>query len=65
MHEQVAAHDLCGALARSEPELTRDILLGAACCLALDGRVGGHLLGRWKQGLSSLREPDVPVEMPA
>ena len=65
VHEQVAAHDLCGALARSEPELTRDILLGAACCLALDGRLGTHLLGRWKQGLSSLREPDLEVEVSA
>jgi Iron-containing redox enzyme len=65
VHEQVAAHDLCGALARSEPALTRDILLGAACCLALDGRVGGLLLGRWKQGLSSLRVPDAAVEVPA
>ena len=57
VHEQVAAHDLCGALAAAEPELTGDILLGAAVCLALDGRLATHLLGRWQQGLSSLREP--------
>jgi hypothetical protein len=57
VHEQVAAHDLCGALAAAEPELTPDILLGAAACLALDARVAGHLLGCWAEGRSSLRVP--------
>lgn len=65
VHEQVAAHDLCGALATAEPELTGDILVGAACCLKLDGRVGAHLLGRWKQGLSALRGTDTAVGVPA
>jgi hypothetical protein len=55
VHEQVAAHDLCGGLAAAEPGLARQILLGAACCLALDGRVARLLLGRWQHGLSSLR----------
>jgi hypothetical protein len=61
VHEQVARHDLCGALAAQEPALTGDILLGAAVCLALDARLAGHLLGRWQQGLGSLREPAGPV----
>jgi hypothetical protein len=55
VHEQVAAHDLCGGLAAAEPELTGQILFGAACCLALDGRMATLLLDRWQQGRSSLR----------
>jgi hypothetical protein len=57
VHEQVAAHDLCGALAAAEPALTGDILLGMQVCLALDARLAEHLLGRWQQGRSSLRQP--------
>jgi hypothetical protein len=69
VHEQVAAHDLCGGLAADSPELTGQILLGAACCLALEARLAAHLLGRWHQGLGSLREdpagPVAPVARPA
>jgi Iron-containing redox enzyme len=61
VHEQVAVHDLCGALAAAEPELAGDILFGAAACLALDRRVAGHVLGCWADGRSSLREPLDPV----
>jgi hypothetical protein len=57
VHEQVAAHDLCGALAADEPELAGDVLLGAAACLALDARIAEHVLGRWARGRCSLREP--------
>jgi hypothetical protein len=57
VHEQVAAHDLCGALAAAEPELAGDILLGAAACLALDARLGEHVLGSWADGRSSLLAP--------
>jgi hypothetical protein len=57
VHEQVAAHDLCGALVAAEPELTGDVLLGAAACLALDAQVAGHLLGCWAEGRSSLLAP--------
>lgn len=56
VHEQVAAHDLCGALAAAEPELTADILRGAAACLALDAAQGAHLLDSWHSGRSSLRD---------
>jgi hypothetical protein len=70
VHEQVAAHDLCGGLAEAEPALTGEVLLGAACCLALDARVAGHLLDRWRQGLGSLRDASGdtatgPVDVPA
>jgi hypothetical protein len=58
LHEQLAAHDLCGGLAEAEPELTEDIVFGAAVCLAVDGRFAGHVLNNWAAGSSSLRTAD-------
>ena len=58
LHEQVAAHDLCGSLAEAEPELTEDIIFGAAVCLAVDNRFGQHLLDSWDAGRTSLRTAD-------
>ncbi len=55
IHENVAAVDLAGGLARQQPELTRDILWGAAALAALEGRFARHLLGAWEDGVSSLR----------
>lgn len=55
VHEQVAAHDLCGALVTAEPALVGDVLFGAAVCLALDARQAAHLLAAWERGSSSLR----------
>jgi hypothetical protein len=57
VHEQVAAWDLAGGLARSEPELTDDILWGAAALLELEARWARHLLDAWGRGESSLRAP--------
>ncbi|MCW2523727.1 MAG: hypothetical protein JWO63_2062 [Frankiales bacterium] len=59
LHEQVAAHDLCGSLVADEPELAADVLFGAACALRLDGIVSEHLLGRWASGRSSFGGGDV------
>jgi hypothetical protein len=56
LHEQLAAHDLCGGLAEAEPELTEDIVFGAAACLHVDVRFAEHVLGAWEQGRSSLRK---------
>jgi hypothetical protein len=55
IHEQVAAVDLAGGLARQQPELTRDILWGAATLVELDGRLARHVLAAWEDGVSSLR----------
>jgi hypothetical protein len=55
IHESVAAVDLAGGLARQQPELTSDILWGAAALVALDGRVARHTLAAWEMGISSLR----------
>jgi Iron-containing redox enzyme len=57
VHEQVAAHDLCGGYAAARPGAAPDILFGAACCLALDDALAGYLLSRWEAGQSALRSP--------
>jgi Iron-containing redox enzyme len=57
VHENVAAVDLAGGLARDEPELTGDILWGAAALLELEGRFARHLLDSWADERSSLRRP--------
>ncbi|WKU06023.1 iron-containing redox enzyme family protein [Micromonospora sp. HUAS LYJ1] len=64
VHEQIAAHDLCGGLVRTEPALAGDVLLGAAAALATDRLFAAHLLDSWAAGTSSLRpaaEADGPV----
>jgi len=55
IHEAVAAVDLAGGLARQQPELTGDILWGAAALAELDGRWARRMLGAWEDGVSSLR----------
>jgi heme oxygenase-like protein len=55
IHENIAAVDLAGGLARQQPELERDILWGAATLVALDANAARHLLGAWEEGVSSLR----------
>jgi hypothetical protein len=57
IHEQVAAVDLAGGLARQQPQLARDILWGAATLVELEARLARHLLGSWEGGASSLRQP--------
>ncbi|MBB4662279.1 iron-containing redox enzyme family protein [Conexibacter arvalis] len=55
VHENIAAWDLAGGLAASEPELAADVLLGARALLALEARWARHLLDAWESGASSLR----------
>jgi len=57
VHENIAAYDLAGGLARQEPELAADIIFGARALLYLEDRLGRHLLGAWREGESSLRRP--------
>ena len=57
VHENVAAVDLAGGLARLEPELTGDILFGARALVELEGRWARRLLACWHEGRSSLRAP--------
>ncbi|MDT8915215.1 iron-containing redox enzyme family protein [Amycolatopsis sp. PS_44_ISF1] len=60
VHEQIAAHDLCGTFARENPSAAADVLFGAACGLAVEAEFGRMLLGEWARGRSSLR-PDRPT----
>jgi len=57
VHENIAAHDLAGALARQEPELVEDILFGARALLYLEDRAARATLASWRAGRSSLRRP--------
>ena len=47
VHEQIAAHDLCGSFAAAEPELAGDVLFGARSALALDARWAAGLMEGW------------------
>jgi hypothetical protein len=62
VHENVAAVDLAGGLAKQDPTLAADILWGAAALTELEGRFARHLLDAWGAGESSLR---LPIEPPA
>ena len=55
VHENIAAHDLAGGLARQEPRLAADILFGARALLFLEDRFGRRLLEAWRHGQTSLR----------
>ena len=57
VHENVAAVDLAGGLAKQDPRLGPDILWGAAALVELEGRFAQHLLASWEAGRSSLVEP--------
>ena len=57
VHEQIAAHDLAGALAEDEPQLVADIIFGASACLAVDGWAAAHMYDTWTNGRTSLRRP--------
>ncbi|MDP9228267.1 MAG: iron-containing redox enzyme family protein, partial [Actinomycetota bacterium] len=54
VHENIAAYDLAGGLARQEPELAGDILFGAEALLELDARWARRVLDCWDEGETSL-----------
>lgn len=57
VHENIAAYDLAGGLARAEPEVAADILFGARALLFLEDRLAHRLLAAWERGETSLRQP--------
>jgi hypothetical protein len=61
VHEQIAAHDLCGGLLARHPELGGEILFGAAACLTLDRLFAEHLLTCWRQATTSLAFGPAPL----
>jgi hypothetical protein len=64
VHENIAAVDLAGGLARAEPGLTGQIIWGARALAELDARWARHLLDSWERGVSSLGAP-IPSTAPA
>lgn len=63
VHEQIAAHDLCGGFCAQQPEQGGTVLFGAAAALDLDGRFAAHVLDSWEAGQSSLRSESVASGM--
>ncbi|MFG1928407.1 iron-containing redox enzyme family protein [Cryptosporangium sp. NPDC048952] len=63
VHEQIAAHDLCGGYVDQHPDQVGDLLFGAACALYLDGVAAEWILTRWEAGNSALRE--APADLAA
>jgi hypothetical protein len=57
VHENIAAYDLAGGLARQEPELAADIVFGARALLHIEDRFARLLLEAWKRDECSLRKP--------
>jgi hypothetical protein len=54
VHENIAAVDLAGGLARQDPALVPGILWGARTLADLDSRWIRHVLGAWEREDSSL-----------
>ncbi|MER5648343.1 iron-containing redox enzyme family protein [Streptosporangium sp. NPDC002524] len=59
VHEQIAAHDMCGGFVRQHPSRAGEVLYGAACALTLDRLFAEHVMGHWRRGTSSLRETEL------
>jgi hypothetical protein len=57
VHENVAAVDLAGGLARLDPARAGDILWGARALVDVEARWARHLLDAWEDGRSSLLTP--------
>ncbi|WP_371402719.1 iron-containing redox enzyme family protein [Kribbella sp. NBC_00662] len=47
VHEQIAAHDLCGSYLQQHPDAISDVLFGARCSLVVDNLFAEHLLTGW------------------
>jgi hypothetical protein len=60
VHENLAAVDLAGGLARLEPALAGEILWGARALVEVERRWAQHLLDAWEAGRSSLLAQQAP-----
>src|SRR4051795_12797696 len=60
VHENLAAVDLAGGLARLEPALAGDILWGARALVEVERRWAQQLLDAWEAGRSSLLAQEMP-----
>jgi Iron-containing redox enzyme len=61
VHENIAAWDLAGGLAKEEPDVAADVLFGARALLQVEARWATHLMDSWEGGETSLRSPLVPA----
>jgi hypothetical protein len=57
VHENIAAYDLAGGLARQHPELAEQIMFGVRALLACERRFAAHLLDAFEGSRSSLLSP--------
>jgi Iron-containing redox enzyme len=60
VHENIAAVDLAGGLARQRPDLSSQILWGARALVFCEARWAAHLLDAWAGDRSSLLEQPAP-----
>ncbi|MGW1345130.1 iron-containing redox enzyme family protein [Kribbella sp. NPDC002412] len=56
VHEQIAAHDLCGSYVQQHPDAIADVLFGARCSLVVDNLWAEQLLTDW-QAYARAAEP--------
>ncbi len=54
VHENIAAYDMAGGLAKEEPGLAADILFGAAALLHVENTFAAHLMDSWGADRTSL-----------
>ena len=57
VHENIAAYDLAGGLARQDPQLAGQIIFGLRALLLCERSFAGHILERFEAGATSLIEP--------
>jgi hypothetical protein len=57
VHEQIAAHDMCGAFVRSFPAEQETVVFGATATAALAELASSMVLDAWQRGETSLRMP--------
>ncbi len=60
VHENIAAYDMAGGLAKAEPGLAGEIMFGASALLHLENRFATRLMENWAAERDSLR-PMEPV----
>ncbi len=57
VHEQVVRLDVVGDLVAREPQLDHDVVFGIRAHAAVEDRLADTIIGAWKAGHSSLRQP--------
>ncbi len=58
IHDRVAAHEMAGVFARTEPSLAESVVLGGHMLLHVESTFAQYLLASWGDGQSSLRPAD-------